>query len=176
MKTWQVLIPVCVVAVVALAVEKRGHDAAIADLRSEMATLERRGVSPQTPSTTSTPAAKPKDASEMREALENAFRTEGTDAEWGDGAKRLATDRLRTAVPAGSEVRKVDCHTSMCRIETAHPDRSHYERFVRSAFMDPASSLWNAEAYSSFVGDHARSAESLLVVSYLAREGRSLPD
>ena len=110
---------------------------------------------------------------EIRDRYEEAFKGEPLDAAWSDSAEHIAEDRLKVTVPQGSELLAIRCKTSICRIETSHPDRAHFDKFVETSFKNPTSSLWNGATFSSILGDC--SAAPLRVVSYVAREGRALP-
>src|SRR6185312_7924965 len=109
---------------------------------------------------------------EIMDHYEISFTEQNADAAWAPGARHLAEQRLKATMPDGSEVRAIDCRTSLCRIETSHADMAHYQQFVRSALFDPTTSVWNAATYSSLVEDRDG---HLVVVSYVSREGEPLP-
>jgi hypothetical protein len=124
------------------------------------------------PATAPPPPARQLTSQEMRDQYEIDFLGEPEDGAWAPAARGLATNRLKTTVPAGSAVRSIDCRTSFCRIESMHPDMDHFREFVQSSLLNPESSIWNAATYSSVVEDTSR---GLVAVSYVSREGQYLP-
>lgn len=111
----------------------------------------------------------------MRDAYEIMFENDHADTSWTGAEIRSATERLTAALPEGSGLRSFDCRESMCRIETIHPDVSHYHAFVRSAFIEPETKIWNAGTSSSLLSGEPAEGGSLVTVSYLARDGHDLP-
>jgi hypothetical protein len=111
---------------------------------------------------------------ELSDAYAVEFTTEAEDAEWATKARRTATERLKADLPPSSELRAVDCRTSMCRIETSHVDRQSFHEFARKAFGDPSTGVWNGGSFSGIVSGGDESGGPLIVVSYLAREGKEL--
>jgi hypothetical protein len=113
-------------------------------------------------------------AADLRDCYEAAFTSETADRAWATSAGRLAEDKLRVSLPAGSTMRSIDCRASMCRVETSHVDRAHFAEFVQSSFVDPTSAVWNAPTFSTVI-DSPSNGAPLVVVSYVAREGTELP-
>jgi hypothetical protein len=202
MKSWHVLVPLSVIAVTALILQKRAHDADFAHVREELDALEQAprpseerpsgprvlaaappvasapraaSIASAQPAEVAVPAAAPLHkvtSADMRDHYDIAFTGEYEDGSWAPSARSLATQRLKATLPPGSALRSIDCRTSMCRVETSHPDMQHYRQFVESSFRDPSSSVWNAATFSSLVDD---TSGNLVVVSYVAREGQPLP-
>lgn len=112
--------------------------------------------------------------SEVRQRFEMAFANSPADPQWSARAKRIAAEKLRSLLPEGSAVRSFECRTSMCRLETSHAGRQGYLKFAQAAFMGPSTGLWNAPAFSTPLRDP--SARDGLMVSFIAREGGTLPD
>lgn len=125
------------------------------------------------------PAAEPPkpavSVAEARDSYEIAFGSDHPDPGWTAAELRRTNQKVQAALPEGSELKSLDCRASLCRIETSHADLSRYRTFVHSAFMDPATQVWNAATFSTRENDGAGSGEPLLIVSYVAREGQDLP-
>jgi hypothetical protein len=113
---------------------------------------------------------------EVRDSFEIAFGGDKPDPGWTGADQRRASQKIQAALPEGSHMRSFDCRASLCRIETSHEDPSHYRAFVRAAFLDPETQLWNAGMFSTRSSDEAAPGEPLVMVSYLAREGQALPN
>jgi hypothetical protein len=179
MKTWHLVIPLLGMAAMASSFQKRERDASVASLQRAGAAVEGNGPSTQQTPTVISAGSPPSKKSvvsavAMRDRYKEVFESESRDAAWADSAQRFVADRLKTTVAAGSTVESVECRASMCRIETVHSDRSSYDHFVRSAFMNPSTSLWNAPEFST-LSEGRSEGGPYHVVSYLAREGRTLP-
>jgi hypothetical protein len=80
--------------------------------------------------------------------------------------------KLRAALPSAT-LQSIECHASMCRLETVHPDASAFGQFVSDAFKDPSKRIWEGNAFTEEPVADARG--QMVVVSYLAREGESFP-
>ena len=114
----------------------------------------------------------PPSAQEVVDSLEAAVHGEPSDPHWSRYAEDLARARLERTLTT-SRLESVHCGASLCRLETSHPNQEALERFREQVLMASEPVLWNGASYSSVQGD-AR-AGTLVTVSYLAREGRSLP-
>jgi hypothetical protein len=176
MKASHVLLPLLAMASMGFVFEKRERDAATAELRKAAGAFEMNGpiLRVPLPSHSQVRAQKELTAVEMRDRYEQAFAEQKADAAWANTAERVAGDRLKVTVPEGSTVRAIKCRESMCRIETSHIDASTSEKFIWSSFMTPSTSVWNAPVFSTLL-EPAADNKPLLLVSYLARQGRSLP-
>lgn len=175
--------------------DQRRHESELAELRSELgaprppppridvgARREVRSAPAATPPTPVTgapaaePAAPPKpppmEVGEVRDRLEGTFAKQRPDAQ-SDEARRTAETRLAAILPATSKLQSLECRTSMCRIETVHEDPESYQQFVKGAFLDPETKLWNAGFFSTPLTNPVDG--KLVIVSYLARDGEELP-
>ncbi|HEY2514502.1 MAG TPA: hypothetical protein VGI39_26740 [Polyangiaceae bacterium] len=176
MKPWHWLLPLLAMTTMALAFEKRETDA----LASELAIVHAAGHAPADPrGPGAAPSGNPSQArtatsASMRDHYQLAFERESREGTWADSAERLAEDRLKALLPPTSAVRAVECRASMCRLETSHADRPTYQAFLHAAFLGPSPGIWNAAQFSTRLDPQADGGP-LRVVSYLAREGRSLP-
>lgn len=110
---------------------------------------------------------------EVRDRLDVFFREERTDASWGHQARQRIQQRIDTVLPENSFLLEVDCHSSMCRIETMHASLDDYQQFVRASFMSPETKLWNGGFFASIKGEPENG--EVITVAYLARDGQDLP-
>ena len=108
-----------------------------------------------------------------QEFLETVFAEQSADPSWARAAEDTIEDKLRGQLPQGSTIQSVECHASICRIETLHGDSNAYEQFLADAFKDPSKRIWSGDAFSQELSQGTQG--ELVVVSYLAREGGSLP-
>ena len=144
----------------------------VAGRRSTAAELRAMAPAPALPPSLAT--AQPESA--PRERIARAFSSEKSDPTWAQQAQRTAEARLRRNLPAGVTLRAVECRTSLCRIETTHENMDVYQRFVEMAFMKMDTQVWNGASFSTPVeADGAERGFPVAIVSYLAREGRALP-
>jgi len=106
------------------------------------------------------------------EHLEGAFAAQARDASWAPDTESRLQQRLREQLPA-ARLSSLECHASMCRLETVHRDAAAFGQFVGDAFKDPDKRIWSGNA---FTNEPVQGAQGeLVVVSYLAREGEALP-
>jgi hypothetical protein len=112
---------------------------------------------------------------QLRDRMEGIFYDERVDASWADRALRLAQERIAGTLSDGSDVRSIECRSSMCRIETSHTDEQHYHQFLRKAFLDPETELWNGSVFSTPLDDASQAEGRIVVVAYLTRDGQAMP-
>jgi hypothetical protein len=145
-----------------------------AQLRSLAATSARTDA--EQPSATTAAAAvepapsealAPPEPIDPGEHLQSAFAGQPTDAAWASATEAHIAQRLRASVPS-ARVQAIECHASLCRVETVHADAAAYGEFVSSIKR-----IWSGDAYSDEPTEGAQG--QLVVVSYLAREGEPLP-
>lgn len=114
----------------------------------------------------------PMEAAEVRDHLEVTFTQQRADGQ-SDDARRTAEARLTAVLPATAKLQSLECRTSMCRIETVHQSAESYQQFVKGAFLDPKTKIWNAGFFSTQLIDPVDG--KLVIISYLARDGEELP-
>lgn len=114
-------------------------------------------------------------AADIRNSLESVWTSQASQGAWAGDASRVAASKLRALLPDGSAARSIECRDSMCRIETEHADAARYSQFVRGAFLDGTTQLWNGGFFSSIVEDGSGSGGKLVAVAFLAPEGETLP-
>jgi hypothetical protein len=110
---------------------------------------------------------------EAQDRLDTFFLEERTDASGGQEARQVIHGRIDAVLPERSSLLAVDCHASLCRIETMHTTLEDFQEFVRSGFMAPETRLWNGGFFASVVGESA--GGEVTTVAYLARDGQGLP-
>jgi hypothetical protein len=118
------------------------------------------------------PKPPPIEAAEMQERFEASFSRQAADAGAGD-ARRKIENRVAAILPDTSRLQAVECRTSMCRIEIAHPGLESYQAFTRAAFLDPSTRLGDGGLFSTVRADPVDG--KLVTLSYLARDGEELP-
>lgn len=166
-----------------LADERRARERVVEKLEAQLRALasaqQSVSVRPALAATAAiaAPAARaddlPPDPIDPHEHLESHFAEQPTDARWAPAAEQQLEQTVREKVQ-GARVQSVECHASMCRLETVHTDVAAYGRFVAEAFKDPSKRIWNGDAYTEEPIEGA--GGELVVVSYLAREGEPLPN
>jgi hypothetical protein len=138
-----------------------------------------QGPSPAVASATAAPPSAPRPRkltpAEVREGMETAFSADSDDPRWKPSDQRAATAKVRAVLPEGSELRSFDCKESLCRIETSHVGTDQYRTYLRAAYMDPTTQVWNAPGVSEFLSDTVDTNGPVETVAYLAREGHPLP-
>jgi hypothetical protein len=112
-------------------------------------------------------------SAEIGAYLEAVFASDRPPAPSRDRTSALE-QRLRTSMPAGSAVRKLECRDSMCRIETSHPGREELGQLVRSTYYasDPAGVL-NGPFFATVLSE-AAPGQPLVAVAFVGRQGMQL--
>jgi hypothetical protein len=109
---------------------------------------------------------------ELVAQLDSKFAAEDVDPAWSHSAARQADEALASTIPAGSTLGRVECHASLCRVESFHTSRDAYRSFVDTSFVSRDTKLWNA-ASTSIILD--ASDAGVKAVSFIAREGKAIP-
>ena len=115
------------------------------------------------------------EAEEHAIRLESAFEGEKPDAHWTAAVSVLFSNRVLPHLGAGSKMLSIECRKSMCRLMSAHADPESYQSFVRTAFRDQTTQLWNGSGFAMATPDRDPDGRRI-AVAYLAREGDALPD
>jgi hypothetical protein len=105
-------------------------------------------------------------------SVHSTFDAEPRDAAWSNQADRQLTAAVNAGMPKGSSLDKAECRTSLCKVETHHGNLEEFRSFVNDAFMDRERQVWNGGFYAAVVD---QSDEGVVAVSYLAKEGQSVP-
>jgi hypothetical protein len=109
---------------------------------------------------------------ESEEYLMEAFAAESADPTWARAAEDTIEYKLSEQLPSASTIQSVECRTLLCRIATVHHDETLFGEFLMNAFKDPDKRIWPGEAFTL---QSSRAGGEVVAVSYLAREGESLP-
>lgn len=112
---------------------------------------------------------------EVRLRLSSRFQEERPDKGWTANAEALVRARLLPHLPAGSKLISMECRASMCEFVSAHSGPDSYNQFLRTAFQDSATRLWDGAGFATPTSEHDRDG-NVITVAYLAREGHALPD
>ncbi|WP_437633330.1 hypothetical protein [Sorangium sp. So ce854] len=104
---------------------------------------------------------------ETAATLEAAVRSESVDPEWSNVMKVRISEFFKTDKATGSSARRIDCRSTLCRVEVAHESIDARKHFVeRMPYMIPPRST---------VFGHVDSEEDREIVLYISREGHPLP-
>ena len=106
---------------------------------------------------------------DVRAFLDTTFETETTDKQWGASATQAIYDVAQPELGPNSEIRSVECRSSLCRIESVQEDSEHYAAFVSKVKQSKVS----PEGFFTKTGE-TPDGKSILTM-YLAREGHPLP-
>ncbi|WP_437679082.1 hypothetical protein [Sorangium sp. So ce131] len=104
---------------------------------------------------------------EAAATLDAAVRSEGVDRDWSSAMESRIGKFFNTDKATGSSARRVDCRSTLCRVEIAHESIGAREHFVeRMPYMiSPRSMIF---AYIEDEDDRE-------IVVYITREGHPLP-
>lgn len=112
------------------------------------------------------------DPAQVAAQLDVKFAAQDSDPAWSRDAARHADQALASTLPAGTTLGHVECHASLCRVESFHDSRDAFRSFVDASFLSRDKKLWNG-ASTSIVID--ASEAGIKAVSYIAREGSAFP-
>ena len=138
-------------------------DSASAPTADEPAAPEAAAAAPPQPS----PAA-------MRDRIGTAFEAERVDTAWNSGELARLEKAIPALLPPGSQIRRVECHSTMCRIESSHAGLDQFGDFVQRAFMSGAGRVNQSGFFAGLLAD-PQPGQPLVTVAYLARQGHALP-
>jgi hypothetical protein len=109
---------------------------------------------------------------EIAARLDGKFYSEGYDQQWSSGAAHEADRAIRARAPSGTSVGRVECRTDLCRVETSHSSLESFRAFVDAALLGRERQIWNGGVSSMVL---TQSESGVTAVSFIAREGRSVP-
>ncbi len=100
-------------------------------------------VPPQLPATAArTPEVSPIAApAKQVTALGEEFAAEPYNASWAAGRADVLNKRLAAVMAGGSQVKRVECRSSVCRVETEHDDRAAMDKFLDGAIKNVQTKL-----------------------------------
>jgi len=163
-------------------------------LRSDLASAERRIavleiVTPEpgaaSPATAASPAAAdgPGEAANadegssdehQRAAIAHAFDAEADDPSWNPDAEIQGV--VQASLPAGSTVRSLQCRSSLCRVETSHPDQPAQAAYVSSLSIPRPGSTRPFKGVRFDAAERSADGRELRSVTYLVRRGHAFPN
>jgi hypothetical protein len=123
-----------------------------------------------------TPSGSPPAAdAEMRDQLEASFASDASVAPSQDRTPGLET-RVRAVIPAGSSVRRLECRSSLCRIETMHPSLEEFRDFVQRGYLtlDLATRVSTGPVFVGLLAPPVE-GQPVVGVAFLGRDGAVLP-
>ncbi|MCY1074122.1 hypothetical protein [Archangium lansingense] len=107
---------------------------------------------------------------EISDHVEEVFYQEPSDPQWEASAVQGLRDRLTTLLPEKAQVRSLECHSSLCRLELSFSEEEQLQRFMSG--QTQGEGLWKG---ASMTFREENTGAEVVAVSYLVREGHSLP-
>jgi len=131
-------------------------------------------VEPAPPGDRDAPVARQRtpEPAEVVAQLDGKFAAQDSDPAWSRDAARHADEALSSALPTGTTLGHVECHASLCRVESFHTSREAHRAFIDASFLSRDKKLWNGATASIVV---EASEAGVKAVSYIAREGSEFP-
>jgi hypothetical protein len=79
-------------------------------------------------------------------------------------------------ISAGSSVRSLECHTSLCRIETMHPSLEDFRGFMQRAYLtpDPMTRVANGPIFAALLAQPVE-GQPVIAVAFVGRDGTVMP-
>jgi hypothetical protein len=124
----------------------------------------------ESPQTSAASSARSLEPPQMRAQLQAAFLRDAPDAAWTDEMKRDLEAEARKALPAGSLLKSLECHSSLCRMETSHADEASYTAFIHNLVGATWTQKLRGPMMSTRAGDDTPGAEHRMV-SFFSRSG-----
>jgi hypothetical protein len=110
---------------------------------------------------------------EIRQRMATVFAGDPVNQTWAQERAKTLTARLQVALSPASVLKNIECHSSICRFETAHDSRASFTKFMDGAFKSFDTKLTTGASVTMIQG---RDADGRIdVVSYVAGEGEPLP-
>jgi len=113
-------------------------------------------------------------AEEVRVTLDSRFGTESSDPKWSRATSVLIDSHIHSGLPGGSQVTSVECHTTLCRVESKHANLTGYRKFVDEALLFPKGG-WSGPIITQILNPGAPDKE-VVSVAYLLREGQDISE
>jgi hypothetical protein len=114
----------------------------------------------------------PPDAAALRAQIARSFEAEPRDPHWSPEMERSIEEAMARTLPTGSSIRRIDCRSSLCRVESQHDSNAAYQAFLERLLLSPEGRLRHGGVLVGPVDDRAPGA--LVGLLYLAREGHPL--
>lgn len=120
---------------------------------------------------TAPPPAPSTDA--IRDRMGEIFASERLDEGW-DGAELARLEKaLPALLPPGSRIDRVECRSTMCRIESTHAGLDAFVDFARAAFS--RETRVNEGPFFASVSAPPVAGQPVSTVAFIARKGHILP-
>jgi hypothetical protein len=110
---------------------------------------------------------------DQRAQVARAFDAESDDASWNPDAEIKSV--VQAALPAGSTVRSLQCRSSLCRVETSHPDEQGQAAYVNSLSIPRPGSTRPFKGVLFDGGERTADGRELRSVTYVVRRGYAFP-
>jgi hypothetical protein len=149
--------------------------ATFAPSRDEASPSNDEASSPSAPAAPAPPPAAPPSPSsdEVRDQIGGSFKSERVDTSW-DGVELARLEKaLPALLPTGSQITRVECRSTMCRIESSHASVDQFTEFARSAFL--MEKRVNEGPFFASVTAPPVAGQPVTTVAYIARKGHILP-
>lgn len=109
----------------------------------------------------------------VRDRIGTSFEAERVDPMW-DGIELARLEKTIPALlPPGSQIRRVECRSTMCRIESSHASLDQFGEFVQRAFGG-ATRVNQSGFFAGLLAD-PQPGQPVVTVAYIARKGHALP-
>ena len=113
-------------------------------------------------------------SNEDRDAhVARVFAAEGVDPSWH--AEPEIRSLLAGALPSGSQLRGMDCRSSLCRVETTHRTVADQKAYVNTLFLPRAVRPLPFAGMMFQQSERADGAGQLTTLTYFVRLGHELP-
>lgn len=111
--------------------------------------------------------------------VDSVWEDQEVDRGWSP--ERQVSADIARVLPSGSRLNAVECRTSMCRLELAHPDVDTHNEFMMTALVPPPSlapgqefkPVW--QGMTMFKVDKPEPGKPLTTVAYFVRPDYDLP-
>lgn len=158
----------------AAAESDRDRHAELGELRADVTDLQIQvaggGESPREELDIATPMSSARVDEERLATVDAAFQHEAIDPGWSLDASQTISNALEMAAATQTELRQVDCRTTLCFVEVEHVDAQAADDFALQFPMAVADALPQATYEYEETGDGG-----VTVRIYLARNGHGLP-
>jgi hypothetical protein len=110
----------------------------------------------------------------MRDRIGLAFDAEHLDSAWTGAELARLEKALPALLPQGSQLRRVECRSTMCRIESSHASVDQFGDFVQRAFINGEARVNQSGFFAGLLAEPTP-GQPVVTVAYIARQGHALP-
>lgn len=104
--------------------------------------------------------------------LDGKFGSEVQDPKWSQSAAREASRAITAVMPIGTKLGKVECRTSLCKVESFHENLNAFHSFADSALLGRERQLWNGGVATMV---RSENGSGVTAITYIAKEGQGVP-